>query len=155
MSLYGNQRSPSGPTVMFPAVADHTSFCRGMVNVLIWPWGVICPTATQLSKPFGPCVFSVNQTSPCGPAVMSPMPIPTGTGYSVIVPVDVILPITDDPSKFCETNRTAPPGPEMRSPALGTGYSVIVPVVVILPITDDPSKFCETNQTAPPAPEVK
>ena len=74
---------------------------------------------------------SVNHKFPSGPAVMlSTLLLAVGTGYSVMVPLGVILPILFPPASV---NHRLPSGPAVMPvgslEAVGTGYSVTVPVV--------------------------
>ena len=89
--MNGNQRLPSGPTVMFPTDAFFSTF-RGNVNVSIWPAARDLPDDSVVVVRFRIGHVSVNQTLPSGPAVMY-AEVLFGSGYMVIVPVVVIRPI--------------------------------------------------------------
>jgi hypothetical protein len=137
-----NQRAPSDPTAMPIGPA----FAVGMLNSLRMPDVVIRPMRSP--------AHSVNQSAPSGPATMRLGERSAGTGYSVMVPVAVILPILlREP--LLSTNHSAPSGPVVIPWALasgeGMGNPVTEPDVVIRPILlPAPS----VNQSAPSGPAV-
>ena len=92
---------------------------------------------------------SVNQTAPSGPTPRSQGA--SGTGYSVIVPMGVILPMRRLPP--CSVNHSSLPGPLIISqgwlPGVGSANSVNSPKIVILPIRFAPFSV---NQSAPSGP---
>ncbi|HUE03303.1 MAG TPA: hypothetical protein VMR62_27315 [Bryobacteraceae bacterium] len=81
----------------------------------------------------------MNQSAPSGPAVIAVgLLLLVGSGYSVTVPVVVILPIWFAPYSV---NHSAPWGPAAIPSgwllAVGIAYVVICPAVVMRPISPD------------------